>query len=114
MSNPIYITLLTGLAGIVLGFILTQLGDYLRATREDKRVLKEVLFNQLDIWVEMKKADVETLVPLLLEKLQTGLLKRGAQPEQISALFAVPLPPLFELLRSLQLAAPEKLKERYQ
>lgn len=79
----IYITLLTGFGGIVLGFFLTQLGNYLQSYREDKRVLKQVLFNQLDIWVEMKRADVETLVPLLVGKLQDALLKRGAPREQV-------------------------------
>jgi hypothetical protein len=78
MASQLLITLLTAFGGIILGFLLSQLGDYLRATREDKRVLKQVLFNQTDIWVEMKKADVETLLPLLVEKFQQGLLKRGA------------------------------------
>ncbi len=31
-------------------------------------------FNQLDIWVELKKAKVEMLLPLLLDKFQQGLL----------------------------------------
>jgi len=77
-----YIALLTALGGIVLGFLLGQVGDYLRATREDKRLLKQVLFNQLDIWVEIKRADVETLVPLLVGKFQQALLKRAHNPNK--------------------------------
>jgi hypothetical protein len=42
--------------------------NYLHSDREDKRVLKQVLFNQLDLWFEMKRADVETLVPILTKK----------------------------------------------
>jgi hypothetical protein len=114
MTSQLLITLLTAFGGIILGFLLSQLGDYLRATREDKRVLKQVLFNQLDIWVELKKADVETLLPLLLEKFQQGLLKRGAPSTEVNAVFANVLGPLIELFRSLKLAAPENLKERYQ
>jgi hypothetical protein len=48
MERQIYISLLTGFGGIVLGFLLTQLGNYLQSYREDKRVLKQVLFNQLE------------------------------------------------------------------
>lgn len=114
MSSQLLITLLTAFGGIILGFLLSQLGDYLRATREDKRVLRQVLFNQMDIWVEIKKADVETLLPLLLEKFHQGLLKRGAPSTEVNAVFANVLGPLIELFKSLKLAAPENLKERYQ
>lgn len=114
IKSQIYISLLTGFGGIVLGFLLTQLGNYLQSYREDKRVLKQVLFNQLDIWVEMKRADVETVVPLLIEKFRSALLKRGAQPDQVDKMLSVPLAPLITLIRSLKLAAPEKLKDRYQ
>jgi len=114
MLSQTYIALLTAFGGIVLGFLMSQLGDYLRATREDKRVLKQVLFNQLDLWVEMKRADVETLVPMLVEKLQQALLKRGAQPDQVNAMFAISLTPLIGLLKEIKLAAPERMKERYQ
>jgi hypothetical protein len=114
MENQIFITLLTGFGGIVLGFLLTQLGNYLQSYREDKRVLKQVLFNQLDIWVEMKRADVETLVPMLIDKFRNALLKRGAKSDDVNAMFAAPLAPLITLLRSLKLAAPENLRERYQ
>ncbi|MBC8028500.1 MAG: hypothetical protein H7Z16_00145 [Pyrinomonadaceae bacterium] len=64
MLSQTNIALLTAFGGIVLGFLMSQLGDYLRATQEDKRVLKQVLFNQLDLWVELKRADVETLQSL--------------------------------------------------
>lgn len=114
MEGQIYITILTGFGGIILGFLLTQLGNYLQSYREDKRVLKQVLFNQLDIWVEMKRADVETVVPLLIEKFRAALLKRGAQAEQVDKMMSVPLAPLVTLIRSLKLASPENLKNRYQ
>jgi uncharacterized protein YpbB len=109
-----YIALLTAFGGIILGFLVSQLGDYLRATREDKRVLKQVLFNQLDLWVELKRADVETLVPILVEKFQQALLKRGAQQDQVNAMFDISLAPLIGLLKEMKLAAPERIKERYQ
>lgn len=108
------IPLLTALGGIVLGFLMSQLGDYLQNIRADKRILKRVLFNQLDIWVEMKKADVETFVPLLIGKFQQALVKRGVQPEQVEAAFAASIKPLTELFRNAKLAAPEDLKDRYE
>lgn len=114
MLSQTYIALLTAFGGIVLGFLMSQIGDYLRATREDKRVLKQVLFNQLDLWVEMKRADVETFVPLLVQKFQQALLKRGAQQDQVNAMFDSSLTPLIGLLKEIKLAAPERLKERYQ
>ena len=114
MASQIYITLLTAFGGIILGFVMGQLADYLRANREDKRVLKQLLFNQLDLWVEMKRADVETLVPMLVQKFQQALLKRGAQQDQVKAMFDVSLTPLILLLKQIKLAAPEKIKDRYQ
>jgi len=81
MLSHTYIALLTAFGGIVLGFLMSHLGDYLRATREDKRVVEQVLFNQLDLWVELKRADVETLVPILVDKFQQAILKRGAQQD---------------------------------
>jgi CRISPR/Cas system CSM-associated protein Csm2 small subunit len=114
MLAQTYIALLTAFGGIVLGFFLGQLADYLRANREDKRVLKQVLFNQLDLWVEMKRADVETLVPILIEKFQQALLKRGAQQDQVNVMFNISMTPLIGLLKEMKLAAPEKIRERYQ
>jgi hypothetical protein len=114
MLSQTYIALLTAFGGIVLGFLVSQLGDYLQSNRQDKRVLKQVLFNQLDIWVEMKRADVESLAPLLIAKLQQALLNRGVPREQVNEMFSISLTPIIELFRSLKLSAPEKLKERYQ
>lgn len=114
MASQTYIALLTAFGGIVLGFLMGQLGDYLRANREDRRVLKQVLFNQLDLWVEMKRADVETLVPILLEKFQQALLKRGARQDQVNTMFNISLTPLIGLLKEIKLATPEKIRERYQ
>ena len=114
MPSQTYIALLTAFGGIILGFLMGQLSDYLRATREDKRVLKQVLFNQLELWVEMKRADVETLVPMLIEKFQQALLKRGARQDQVNTMFDIPLSPLIDLLKEIKLAAPERVRERYQ
>jgi len=114
MLSQTYIALLTAFGGIVLGFLMSQLGDYFRATREDKRVLKQVLFNQLDLWVELKRADVETLVPILVDRFQQALLKRGAQQDQVNAMFDISLAPLISLLKEMKLAAPERIKQRYQ
>jgi hypothetical protein len=114
MASQTYIALVTAFGGIILGFLMGQLGDFLRANREDKRVLKQVLFNQLDLWVEMKRADVETLVPMLLEKFQKALLKRGARQDQVNAMFNICLNPLIGLLKEIKLATPEKIRERYQ
>lgn len=114
MQSQVYITLLTAFGGIILGFLLTQIGNYLQGYREDKRVLKQVLFNQLDIWFEMKRADVDAVAPMLIEKFRSALLKRGAPPEQVEQMFASPIAPLIALIRSLKLASPEKLRDRYQ
>ncbi len=114
MLAQTYIALLTAFGGIVLGFLMGQLADYLRSNREDKRILNQVLFNQLDLWVEMKRADVETLVPMLVQEFQQALLKRGAQQDQVKAMFDVSLTPLILLLKQIKLAAPEKIKDRYQ
>jgi uncharacterized protein YpbB len=114
MLSQTYIAVLTAFGGIILGFLMGQLGDYLRATREDKRVLRQVLFNQLDLWVELKRSDVETFVPILIEKFQQALLRRGAQQHQVNAMFDISLAPLIGLLKEMKLSDPERIKERYQ
>jgi len=114
MEPQTYIPLLTAFGGIILGFLMGQLSDYLRTIREDKRVLKQVLFNQLDLWAELKRADVETVVAILIKKLQQALLKRGVPQDQVNALCNISLTPLIALLKEMKLASPEKMKERYQ
>ena len=114
MGYQTYFPLLTAFGGIILGFLMSQLGDYLRTIREDKRILKQVLFNQLDLWSELKRADVEPLVPIMIEKLQQALLKRGVPQDQVNALCNISLTPLFALLKEMKLASPERMKERYQ
>ena len=49
MLSQTYIALLTALSSYWV--LMSQLGDYLQATREDKRVLRPVLLNQLDLRV---------------------------------------------------------------
>jgi CRISPR/Cas system CSM-associated protein Csm2 small subunit len=61
----------------------------------------------------MKRADVETLVPILLEKFQQALLKRGARQDQVNTMFNISLTPLIGLLKEIKLATPEKIRERY-
>lgn len=112
--GQIYSGLLIGFAGIVLGFALTQLGNYLQTYREDKRVLKRVLYNQLDIWFELKRGDFDTLVPLMIDRSRQALLKRGTDPNQIDAMFAQSFPPIINILRTLKLSSPERLEVRYQ
>lgn len=114
METDTSVTLLTAFGGIVLGFVMSQISDYLRTNRDDKRVLKQVLFNQLDLWVEIKRADVEPVVPVLIEKFQQALLKRGASQDQVNGLFNIPLTPLIDLLKQMKLVTPERIKERYQ
>jgi len=114
MLTQTYITLITAFGGIVLGFFVGQVSDYLRANREDRRVLKEVLFNQLDIWFESRKADVDTLVPMILERLRAGFHRLGVPSEQLDSLFSISSGPLIQLFEDVRIAHPEALKERYE
>jgi hypothetical protein len=114
MQNQIYIAIITGFGGIVLGFLLTQLGNYLQSYREDKRVLKRVLFNQLDMWFELKRADVETHVPLIMERMRVALLNRGMPLDEVNQLSGVSLAPLISIFKSMKLSSPDAFQQRYQ
>jgi len=55
-----------------------------------------------------------TPVPILVDQFQQALLKRGAQPDQVSPMFAISLTPFVGLLKEMKLTALERIKERYQ
>lgn len=57
------------LVGVFAGWFLNELSYYFRCRREDKRKLKEVLFNLLDIWHLMKANNPDLLIQITIDKL---------------------------------------------
>ncbi len=51
------------------GWLLNELSYYFRCRREDKKKLKEVLFNLLDIWHLMKANNPDLVVQITIDKL---------------------------------------------
>jgi hypothetical protein len=110
----ILIVLLSGLAGAVIGAFSQHLGFFFQTYREDKRVLKKVLYNQLDLWRELRIADVSTLYPLLQKGYADELVRRGAPSEAVhSALEGLPSI-LIPIIKSLKIGDPDKILPRYQ
>jgi hypothetical protein len=114
MDRQIYIPIIAALVGIVIGALAKELGVMFQGYREDKRVLKRVLYNQLDIWFEIKRADIGPLIPIYLQKLSETLQSLGIPAETIAQLRETDFSPLFAIARSLRMGEPEKLFERYQ
>ena len=57
------------LVGVFAGWLLNELSYYFRCRRQDKRKLKEVLFNLLDIWHLMKANNPDLAVQITIDKL---------------------------------------------
>jgi hypothetical protein len=73
-------------AGVLLGAYATQIGVFMKNSREDKCVLKRVLFHQLNLWLELWRSDFGLLISLFIEELGAALRRLGAAPEQIVGL----------------------------
>lgn len=107
-------TLIAALCGVVVGSLLKELGVWFQSYRDGKRVLKRVLFNQLVLWFELKKTDVDYILQKLLPQLEKELLKRGASPQDVQQLLGGTIPALSIIFRSVKLGDPSKVVLKYQ
>jgi len=65
-----YILLPTfSIIAVVIGWLLNEIGFFIRSYYQDKRQLKEVLFNLLEIWHSLKKSNPNFIVDRVLNKL---------------------------------------------
>jgi len=114
MDPKIYIPIIAALAGTLVGALIKELASFYRAYREDHRILKIVLFNQLDVWYEVKRCDTGPLILTYFERIKQRLGSEGASTEQIDELLEKVRPEFEALLRKVKIGEPEKLQQRYQ
>ena len=112
-----YILAIATLVSIVIGWFLNELTYHFRTRGEEKKQLKEVLFNLLEMWylIELTNTDfVKTLIDMLINKLNDKF------PEiQNNKDISIQLRPtcqqmLHELMPPVVPQNIEKIKERYQ
>lgn len=117
-DSQIYITvliaLISGLGGTVVGALLAELGIAFRVYREDKRKLKRLLYNQLDLWFELKRTDFNSLLPVVFKQIGRALEARGVPAEEVKIFTEGTPPELFLLFRSVSLGDPSKVIKRYE
>lgn len=113
-DSQIYIPVIAALLGTLVGALLKEAGTYFQGYREDKRMLRRVLFNQMDLWLAFRATESSWLISVILEELKNEFIKMGATPEQVDKFQMKDLRPVITLLRSANIGAPEKIMERYQ
>jgi hypothetical protein len=114
MDPKIYIPVIAALAGALVGALIKELASFYHAYREDQRTLKVVLFNQLDVWYEVRRCDTRPLILTFFEKIKQRIAKEGASTEQIDELLEKVRPQIEALLKRVKIGDPEKLQQRYQ
>jgi hypothetical protein len=64
-----YFVPIVSIISVIAGWFLNEMSYYFRCRRQDKRKLKEVLFNLLDIWHLMKANNPDLVVQITIDKL---------------------------------------------
>lgn len=113
MDSRVYLLLITGLAGTFVGFLLREFSSFFQTYRQDKRTLRKVLYDQLEVWFAVRATD-QCFVAFAVQALAESLQRKGMPADQTQLLFADMQPELARLFRSAQLSDPKPLIERYQ
>lgn len=114
MDWEVLIPIVSAALGVLLGAFARELGVVVQIGREDKRVLKRVLFRQLDLWGELWRADFGLLVTLFNEEMAEALRRRGANPEQARAALEGVRPQLVTMFAETKPLDLKKLFDDYQ
>lgn len=114
MNWQVLIPIISAALGVLLGAFAREIGVVLQIGREDKRVLKRVLFHQLELWWELNRSDFGLLFSLLNEEIGEALGRRGATPEQTRALFEGMKSQFVTIFAGSKLFDFEKLFDDYQ
>lgn len=107
-------TTITLLIGVLTGVLVTQLNALLQGYREDRKVLKRVLYNLLDAWIEVKRCDPTDLLFAITKQLKNDLRGRGLAPDGIDGVFDGIAPQMQRFVRKMDIKLSQSLLERYQ
>lgn len=100
--------------GIFLGAFAKEIGVFIQVGREDNRLLKRVLFHQLNLWWELWRSDYGYTLSLFDEEFSAALRRLGASPEQTTGLFDSAKPQAITLFNEAKLTSPQEIFEQYQ
>lgn len=68
-------------AGIVIGWILNQTGQWFRTRQEDKKNLKQVIFNLLETYHWFLRCDFDAIAKLITDKIFATIPKAQQTPQ---------------------------------
>jgi len=114
LDPKVYIPVIAALVGAFIGGLIKEIGTAYQAYREDKRVLKRVLYNQLELWLQFKLCDPGPYVLTAVQKLNELISKSGIPEELVKEMTEPIQRELNSIYGEIELGNPVKLKERYQ
>jgi hypothetical protein len=114
MDWQFLISIIPVAAGVLLGAFAKEIGVFMQVGREDKRLLKRVLFHQLNLWWELWRSDYGYTLSLVDEEFSAALRRLGASPEQTTGLFHSAKPQIITLFTEAKMTSPQEIFEQYQ
>jgi hypothetical protein len=69
--DPTFVGFIYSIAGVVVGWLLTQLGQWVSIRHEDKRNLKQVIYNLLETYHWLVRSDFDNVSILIGDRLIT-------------------------------------------
>jgi len=70
-NMPIFIPVIATILGVLIGWILNELRDFIKLRRENKQMINSVLFNLLEIRYFISKTDLEKFTKVTIEYLKS-------------------------------------------
>lgn len=100
--------------GVFLGAFAKEIGVFMQVSRDDKRLLKRVLFHQLNLWWELWRSDYGHTLSVFDEELSAALQRLGAPPEQTTGLVDSVKPQVITLFTEAKMTSPQEIFDQYQ
>jgi hypothetical protein len=80
---PIFIPIVSTIFGVLIGWILNELRDFIKLRRENKQIINSVLFNLLEIRFFVSKTDLEKFTKITIEYLKSMFPNENPKDIQI-------------------------------
>jgi hypothetical protein len=112
MESRFYLPLLAGLAGALVGFLMREFSSFFQVYRQDKRTLRKVLYDQMEVWFAVRATDA-CFIATAAQVLAQSLRQKGVPANEAETLMKTMQPQLTRLFRAAELSDPKPLIERY-
>lgn len=114
MNWQFLITIIPVAAGVLLGAFAKEIGVFMQVSRDDKRLLKRVLFHQLNLWWELWRSDYGYMLSVFDEELSAALRRLGAPTEQTTGIVDSVRPQVITLFTEAKMTSPQEIFDQYQ